>query len=280
MKYIKCITVSAMWGIFTSLTYLGTSGEFFFSDIIFQFSLPTITVNLIFVIEMSLRYFPFLIFQILFGTYIYKHFCSASVYYFSRCQNRVKWFLKEALSLYPLALLYILTMVVIGVIIVGINNNIIFDKESFILLLYYLLIHSLWLYSTSLLINILAIKFESSLAYSIVAGIQLTFLGMLLLWDEVLPLHDTYNLERNARLLQLNPIAHLVLPWRSSMIDAVNIRINEYLDFFMIDWSKISFELNNSVLLFTIVSILIVIFGLIIVKKHELISIEMETGGI
>lgn len=280
MKYIKCILVSSLWGIFTCLTYLATNQELFFSDIVFKFSLPTIMINLVFIIEMSLRYFPFLIFQILFGTHIYKHFCSASVFYFSRCQNRAKWFLKEAISLYPLALLYSLAMVVAGLIVAGINNRIIYDRESFIILIYYLLIHSLWLYSTTLLINILAIKLESSMAYTIVAGIQLTFLGLLLLWDETLPLHGTYNLERNARLLQLNPIAHLALPWRSSFIESVNSRINEYLDFFMIDWSVIDFELNNSIVLFTIISIIVIILGVVIVKKHELISIEMEKGGI
>lgn len=39
-----------------------------------------------------LIFMPFLLYVLIFSTYIYRHFCNSSVYVFSRCKNRIKWY--------------------------------------------------------------------------------------------------------------------------------------------------------------------------------------------
>ena len=41
--------------------------------------------------EILTRFLPLLLFQIFYGTMIYRHFCTASIYYFSRKTKRVPW---------------------------------------------------------------------------------------------------------------------------------------------------------------------------------------------
>ena len=56
--------------------------------------------------ELLPRYLPLLLFQIFYGTMIYRHFCTASVYFSSRKTNRVKWFLPECAKLWFYAIAY------------------------------------------------------------------------------------------------------------------------------------------------------------------------------
>lgn len=269
--YLKCISVSLFFGVFETLFYLESNDQIVFSDIIFQFSFLKTVIQGPYIIDMTLMFFPYLIFQILFGTYIYQHFCSASVYYFSRCSNRVAWLLKEVLRLYSYVLIYLGCLIGGGLIVAGITHAITFDLESFILFFYYLLIYSLYLYLTVVLINILAIIFNSSTAFVIVAGFEMAFILLLVLWEKFLPLHDSIYAGRNSMLLQLNPVAHLVLAWHSSFLDKLNAKINVY---------SISFDLNISILLFLGLSILVTVIGCKVVKKKDFIIANNETGGI
>jgi hypothetical protein len=266
-SFIICIGVAMLWGAFQALFYLGIRGEILLSDIILQYSFSDVSIILVYLIEMSIRLLPFLLFQILFGTYIYQHFCSASIYYFSRCHNRVKWFLKESLKLYVFALIYPMVMVISGTAVTSITNHVVFDKASYILLIYYLLIHSPWLFLTALLMNVIAIRLDSSYGFIVVAGLQLTSVGLLLLWENVWPLVDTPNLDKHVFLLHLNPISHLILAWHSSPIVAVNERLNHL---------NIEFSLNTSVMFFFFISLAVIAFGCFVVKKQEWITLSKE----
>ena len=46
-------------------------------------------------LSFTLRLLPFLVFQALAGISFYRHYCTASVYIFSRMPNRLKWYRKE-----------------------------------------------------------------------------------------------------------------------------------------------------------------------------------------
>ncbi len=267
--YLKCIITSLLWGVLESLFYLRLNEKIILSDIIFQFSFLKKYIETPYIIDMTIKFLPYLIFQILFGTCIYKHFCSASNYYFSRCINRTKWLLREAFLLYTYVLIFLFCMLAGGVMVTVITNELIFDLESIILLLYYLIIYSLWLYLTTLLINIIAVRFNSSVAFIAIAGLEMGCIFSLVLWENVLPLQDSPFIDRNFLFLQLNPVAHLVLAWHSSFIEKLNMRINIYYQ---------SFDLNISVVLFLLLSIIVTVVGCIVVKRKDLIIANNESG--
>jgi len=269
--YFKYFLFSALLGAFCCLFYINQSESVCFSDIILKFSFSEFVIHISYLAIFSAWFLPLLVFQALFGTYIYRHFCSASVYYFSRCGHRVSWFIKEAVSLYPYTIIYLLIMLSTGTIIAGITNHLYFDKASLLILIYYLLVHSLWLYLTTLLINILAIKLSSGGAFIIVAGFQIFCIALFAYWGNN-PNFGEYPLqEKYARILQFNPLSHLVIGWHSSRIDIVNEKINAL---------GMQFDLNRSIVLFFLLSIVVISAGCLVVKKQDFIVTNIETGGI
>ena len=78
------------------------SKEVFLSDIILNSSFYDMAVNFDYLYQFAVRMSLFIAFNLIFGVYIYKNFCTASVYVFSRNTNRTRWFLKHQLPLFSL----------------------------------------------------------------------------------------------------------------------------------------------------------------------------------
>lgn len=267
----KCIILAILCGGFQAILFLGMEDDINFSKIVLTFGFSEVFFILVYLTELSIKLLPLILFQIFFGTYIYQHFCSASIYYFSRCQNRVTWFLKECAKLYVFAFIYPIIMVLSGTLVAGISNRIIFDKDSFLLFISYVIIHSLWLFITALLINIIAIILDSSIGFIAVVGLQILSVSTLLLWKNVWPLDDAAHLAKHVLFLKLNPISHLILTWHSSAVTGVNQWIN---------YLQIDFPLNQSIIAFLLVSLVVVIIGCFVVKRKEWITLSKEGGTI
>lgn len=214
-------------------------------------------------------YFHIITFQILFGTYIYKHFCTASVYYFSRMNNRIIWFIRENIKLCLICFMYISIITGICCMAGGAFNNFRFDKNVLFILCYHLCIQSLWLFATTIMINVLSILFGSSISFSIIYSVQMTFLLCNSIFSSYFQF-ERGNVERKTNILKLNPISHLVLKWHNSRLQKINSEIN---------FLNIDFKLSESIVFFIIISIIVFISGCIIVKRQELIYINRETGG-
>ena len=69
------------------------------------------------------------------------------------------------------------------------------------------------------------------------------------------------------RFLIWNPMAHLVLAWHSSKIDAVS----EFLD-----PEYVGADLSHSLILFFILGVVITAAGAVIIKNHELLVSDSE----
>lgn len=219
-------------------------------------------------------YFPIILFQIVWGTYIYRHFCSASVYYFSRCNNRIKWFLKESIYLYIYAALYLLSSLVIPVLITLFCGNLTLDSSAFLLALYYLILHSLWLFIITVLVNILSIIIGSVAGFSIVAAVQALGVAVFIILEdkkiftyELKSSHEITNLELQSKIIKFNPISHIVLKYHNSGNPKLNSVINKY---------GFNFDLNESVLSLFIAALIVLIAGCIIIKKKEFIATNRE----
>ena len=261
---IKSAVVAALFSILQTILLFNqpdSAGIFMLSEIIIHFSFGELPTEHYYIAEASLRMFPLLIFQIFFGVYIYHRFCSASVYYFSRCDNRIRWFIKESLRLYPYTVMYPFIIIGVSVMMTAIFHSVQVNSASLILLMYYLVIYSLWLFIATVLINMIAIRFgNSAFGFAIVSGLQFSFLLSLLAIDS--------DSTPNALLLKLNPFSHLVIKWHSSHLDSVDRLINKF---------GIDFDLNLSIILLFVVAIVVVVIGMTIVKKQQFISINQET---
>lgn len=239
-------------------------------DLICRFSFSTFIIDKSYIMELFRWYFPLLLFQVVWGTYLYRHFCSASVYYFSRCANRVRWFLKEAVKLYGFTVLYLLVMLATGVLLVGLSGNLLIENDSVIFFLYYLILHSLWLFSMTLLLNVLSIKLSSSGGFIVVGGFQLLSMALFILEEDLLDFNTRTFIVEKTRLLQTNPLSHLVLVWHSSTVEAWNEPINRF---------DITFDLNWSVFLLLLLTLVMLSVSCFIIRKQEFITINRETGG-
>ncbi|MCZ0704196.1 hypothetical protein J2T56_002492 [Natronobacillus azotifigens] len=266
----KCLLFASGLGMLQSFAILTMPNPLLWSNLILWFGFSNTEIILVYIIDLSIKLLPLVLFQVIFGTYLYQRFCSASVYYFSRCPNRIRWFLKESVKLYLLAVLYPLVMVLTTTLIVNFIKPIDFDQSAFLLLIYYVLIHSLWLFITTTLINVLAIMLDSSAAFVIVVGFQLTSVALLLLWENVWPVVDSPNISLHSLLLKFNPIAHLILTWHSSNINLIKGQINQF---------NLSFDLNETVIIFACLSVFILFIGSLIVKQKEWIVLNQESGG-
>ena len=263
-NYIKYILLGMLFGFIMCAT-AGTS-ELKLSDAILRLGFNDVILYPPFFVSMTYYFLPFLAFQIIFGTYIYRHFCSGSIYYFTRIKSRAGWFIKEILFLFIITILYVCAIICGAIVISALISNFSFDASGFMLMIYYIAISGLFLFSTTLLINCLAILFTSNISFIIVEGIQIFFMAVLFLSRNVLPEEE---IENNAWFLLYNPIAHIILPLHISRIEAIDEMLHRY---------DVPMDLNMSVILFAVLSVLFVFIGCIIVKNKDFITNGNQEG--
>jgi len=156
----------------------------------------------VFVIEGM--YFIF-VFNMLFGNYIYHDFQVSSIYVFSRIRERKKWFYKKVIELAFISLIYtVLFLLTLLVICISCSNQKL-DKSSIQMIATLLIFIALFLMASTLIINLLTIKFNSSVGFIIVYLVLLILITVLLM-------SDWMTLFTNAPyLLLLNPVAGVIL---------------------------------------------------------------------
>lgn len=269
-KYMYCIGVAVVCSLLLCINQIFSADQISLEEIIMKlsFSIEMICSRTIF--EMAFGYLPHIIFQTIFGLHIYSHFCSASVYYFSRCISRKIWYLKELCCLLKFSCLYIMATALVPIVILLLQGRLAFKSAVGVLLFYYIVIHSLWLFITALTVNLISIKLGSRHGFAIVAGLQFVFMALLKLWETKFPLENTENVVRNGYLLQLNPISHLVMDWHSSNFAGVEEMINKF---------GIDFDLNITVALYLFISLILIVLGGYLISCHDIITANAETGG-
>ena len=150
---------------------------------------------------------PFFMFVFVFSTYIYRHFCNSSVYVFSRCENRYKWFLKESAKLFIYTAINTLT-VLIGFFIMGlVTGRLRYSTGDINILLWYYFMYTLWAYQIVLMANIIAFYKGSTIGVAISMAIQL----MMGLFLSVLPEKNFSQMD--TLKAKLCPLAYLGASW-------------------------------------------------------------------
>ncbi|PHU36414.1 hypothetical protein CSX02_12600 [Agathobacter ruminis] len=208
-------------------------------------------------IDFFFCYAHILLIQVIFGIFIYRHFCSSSAYYFTRVNNRRVWWLHECMRLLVRIFLVMLAFLCLICIIPLLRGDI--DLPGVILAFYYWIIYGLWTYAMTCMINILAITFGSYVSFVIVTGFQFFWLVMFL------PVKTT--IFHNKILLHTNPLSHLIFDWHSSIWNDLNLLINE---------EELAFDLNESVIFMFVLALLLTLIGMEVVQRVEFVKLNRE----
>ena len=211
-------------------------------------------------------FMPLLVFQILYGTYIYQHFCSASVYFFSRNHNRIKWFVKESLHLYERSVAYLGCFLGCGIVVQAVTQGVTADAEGMILCIYYLAIHSLFLFTTTLAVNIISVKFSSSVGFVVVMAVNALGIACYSMFGQIAE-DKNWDVTEHVWMMKVNPLAHLVFPVHSSRWQALDEIINV---------NGFSFDLDMSLSVFLAAAFILTFSGCVICERHEFIINNRE----
>lgn len=209
----------------------------------------------------ALRLLPHFVFEIYFGIAFYRHFCTGSVYVFSRYPKRVKWYLGQAASLFACSCLFQGLLMAAAVFVTVLRYQVCIDKGSVTIAICHFLIYSFWLYFMAMLINLFSIKFGSGASYSAVMAGWLALVSLICIQK---PAEDAAKF---GAALAFNPAARLVLGWQTSKNPAVRDALHAPYK---------GMDIGASVLFFMALAGLAVFIGAVIVKRHDLLVADSE----
>ena len=259
-RYLHWVALAAFFSISLNINLIFCESPINLADIVLQLSFVGLQFKIPYLIDMSFRMIPFFTFQAIGGSLIYSHFCTASVYYFSRCVNRTKWFIQESISLFCVSIVYTISLLLPCSFILLLQKRFVIDYESVILCLYFIVLYTVWLFCTTISVNIVSLKIKCISSYVVMIGLQLFLISLLALLDP----EDMAELW----LLKMNPISHLVISWHSSKIIPLNMLINHL---------NLNYDLNVSLVFYLVLTVAIWMISLRIIKYHELLASNYET---
>lgn len=219
--------------------------------------------------EFARNLVPVLLYQAVFGGYLYRHFCTASVYYFSRCAKKAAWFLKESGKLYLYGLVYEMVYFSSGIFIVAVTAGARAGIDEILFFLITIWIYSMFLFLTTLMVNLIAIAVNSVAGFGIVAGAELFFSTLFAVWEDWIDfnLYEVSEMTAQIWAIKCNPISHLVLTWHSSVIPGIETWINDM---------GISFDLISSAGVFTIAAFAVLLAGIFMVRHIQILGTGKE----
>lgn len=261
-RYGLLFILAAVSGVYLSIFYVNPyNGTIDLSEMILQFSGSRGSFELGFSYEelasFAMHLIPTFLFELYAGIMLYRHFCTASIYVFSRYPHRVKWYLKEVSYLGGTTGAFHIILLLAATVTTVCRFELRIDYAGMLLTTYHFLLYTLWVYIMTLSVNLIAIFFGSSAAYALVVGVQMVCIALLNFMD--LLVRNSADRLSYEKILIWNPIAHLVLGWRSSYMRT---------------------DLNASLLLFFLLWAAVTFAGAMIVKKHDILVSDSETGGI
>lgn len=269
-RYGKLSLAALLGGVYLSLMYVKPyGGETTLSEMVFQLSgsKGKFMLGLSFqeLVDFALILFPAFVFEMYAGIMLYRHFCTASIYVFSRCPHRIKWYAMEILSLLWSVFIFNILLLASAVLVSVCRYEVHADGAGIRLLIYHFLIHSLWTYTAALLVNLAAIHFGSSTGYAAVTFMQLIFI-MLLNFTDFIVRRCGIGISYEGPMVW-NPIAHLIIGWHKGSPAAGDHP--PYLH---------NISLSHSVAVFLAIGAAVTFAGAVIIKKHDLLVSDIETG--
>lgn len=263
-----CLIFSAAAGILIFMPMLSEEESVGMWELINRLSFYDVSVGAS-IDRFFMDLFPYILFQLVWGTYVYERFCTASIYFFSRKDNKGGWYLGECAKLYLWGVFYLVCLVSVSIAMVSLGREITLDKASVYIAAFYILLYSFFLFATALLVNLLALRIKSVYGFGIVVSVELLAAGAYEVLGNWICLTEEENNAVGMRLfaLKCDPLSHLVLKWHGSFVGKVDGIINGY---------GLSFRIEESALAWAVAAVVVVVFGYAVIKRTEFIENEKE----
>lgn len=249
--YLRFMLVAAGCGAFAMIYYIFPDKTISSAQLIDILGMVNIIDVPTYLRHITFLYGSMVFFEIFFGTYIYRHFCTANYYFFSRKNNRIKWFLCECIKLYGYAFGYILAQIIGAGIFAVFARLVYYDPLMWRECFFYIMIYSAHLMAVTLLINVISILTNSTVAFTVV---ELIIMGQIAAYSMSFRLFGIGEGEFKA--LKYNPFAYMVF-W-------VQQEYNRYV---------------QGIVIYLVLVILVAMAGCIVVSRHDFIQSNNETEG-
>jgi hypothetical protein len=274
MKYkVRLVLgLASMCGVFLAMAYVNPyNGKILLSELVLQLSGSrgefALGFSMTELVSLAMRMISDYVFEIYFGTALYRHFCTASIYVFSRHPKRLRWYFGEVLSIGAMAGLYQTVLLSAVVLATALRYELQINGAGMAVLAYHFMLRGAWVYSATLIVNLLAIWVGSSFSFLAVGGIQFLCIALLGCAETIRQHLDLTALQ--GVLLNLNPIAHLIVGWHTSDFQAINQVLHS-------PYSGL--DLNHSLLLMFAFCTVSLSLGAVYVKRHDLLLSDSEVG--
>ena len=210
---------------------------------------------------------PFLLYQFYGGIQLYRQFCVASVYVFSRTTNRMKWYFTELWELCKGLLVLQVFLQGSTLLVSALRWDVVWTSEGWTLLGIHVLLFTLWTFAMALGVNLLALLWGSSTGFLVVFAIQAGMLAALSMGQGIEPPSAFLD-----RLLLFDPISRLVLGWQSGGAFGLESALPA-------EYGHV-LTLSGSVLLVAMLTAAVVVLGLVVIQKKDILVSNLETGGV
>lgn len=264
---------AVLGGVFLSVMFINPyEGEIPLSEALLQLSgsrgdFP-LNATATEMVSFAMRLLPMYFFEMYFGIMLYRHFCTASIYVFSRYPKRMKWYAAECLVLLGNVFLFQLLLLAAALFTAAIRHRLYIDTGGLLLGLYALAIPALWTYAAALAVNLIAVKAGSSAGFGAVAGIQ-ALLIVLFGLEDTLERYSGVAVWPEGYLLRFDPMASLVMGWHSSGIEVLDQAVHA---------PYRTMDFNHSLLLCLGLCVLMLAAGAWMINRHELLKTDSEMG--
>lgn len=270
-KYGILLLVAVLGGVYLSIFYVNPySGVITLSELVLQLSGSRGSFALGFshteLVSFGMRLFPAFIFELFGGIMLYQHFCTASIFVFSRYPRRLKWYIGEVGQIGGTVCCFHILLLLVSILTTICRYKLQVDGGGIVLLAYYFLIYSLWGYIMTILINLLAIYLGSGMAYGIIITFQSLGIVLFIILDFIV--RYSRNGISYQQVLTWNPIAHLVFAWHKSNLEVSSQMFKSY----------INSNLNQSLGIFFFLAVGVTLIGAFVIKNHDLLIADMEMG--
>lgn len=168
----------------------GTFSENFIYSV---FDVTGIWENKSLVIAVENLYF-IIYFNLVFGTYIYKHFVKESVYIFSRIPNRKKWFFVQAAKLYGICALYTFLYLFLHTGLCAYRSRETMKADFMEVFLLFFVLFSAVLMISTLCINMFSVLWGSNVGFCVSYIVMLALLELSLHYEKIPGIGKVYQI--------------------------------------------------------------------------------------
>lgn len=262
-KLLQGLGLGFVGGILLAFLFINPyQGEILLSEAVLQlsgssgeFALMPVFRDLI---SFTVRMLPNYVFEMYLGTELYHHFCTASIYVFSRTPRRVRWYMKEVAGVGVVTLLTQMAQMLVSLLVTELRYQLVVNDSGILLMFFHVAVYTMWFFAGTLLLNLAAIRFGSNHAFLLIGGMQFALTALLELVNlyEVTPQLGRY-------FLNCNPIAHLVLGWHTGRWEMLRETLNTPYD---------GMYMEGSLLLMLMLCCMVVLYGMYFVWKHDFLN--------